>query len=86
MDNADFAETFSLYLPSESVKVSETRENSGDCEVFKVSKENPSDTLENVVLASKDAPSRHFDTLKAGVRGIGREMQPSQGVISGVLE
>jgi hypothetical protein len=62
-----FRECFSLYLPVDTlqgVKVSETRENSGDDEVLKVSNENPSDTLENAVSPSKNAASRHLDTLR----------------------
>jgi hypothetical protein len=69
----DFREAFSLYLPPsppiESVKVSETRESRGDGELLKVSNESPSDTLKNAVSPNKDAASRHFDTLKAGIGG-----------------
>jgi hypothetical protein len=63
----NFQEAFSLYLPPEGVEVSETRENSGDREVFIVSKENPSDTLQNAVSPAKNAAVRHFDTSKPGI-------------------
>lgn len=61
---ADFREPLSLYLPAEYVKVSETRENSGENGILKMSEENAPDTLKNVVSSTIHAPSRHFDTLK----------------------
>jgi 5S rRNA maturation endonuclease (ribonuclease M5) len=63
----DFEEAFSLYLPPESVKASETRENSGDDGNSKVSNETPSDTSENELLPNKHEGNRHFDTLKPGI-------------------
>jgi hypothetical protein len=64
-----FQEAFSLYIPVESVKVSETRENTDENANFKVSNEKPSDTLEKSISPSKDAGARHFDTLKPGGGG-----------------
>ncbi len=64
---SDFQEGFSLYLPCESVEVSETRENSGDSEGLKVSTESPVDTFKNAVSPAKNAGGGHIDTLKAGI-------------------
>lgn len=64
-----FAECFESYLPPQGVKVSKAQYPCGLNANFKVSKENPSDTLKNAVSANKDVPSRHLDTLKAGIGG-----------------
>jgi len=65
----DFQGLFSLYLPPQGVKVSETLENIGDSADLKVSNDSPPDTLENAVSVSKNAASRHLDTLKHGGAG-----------------
>jgi Protein of unknown function (DUF3631) len=73
---SDFQDAFARYLPPESVKVSETRENSGSDANLKVSDENTSDASKNAVLSSTHAPSRHFDILKARIEGSKAEKQP----------
>jgi hypothetical protein len=82
---ADFQEAFSLYLPPESVKVSETGENSGDAEDLKVSNESESDTLKSAISGSIDAASRHFDTLKPGVEVEAKSEIPAKGNKQGEL-
>ncbi len=62
----DFEEVFSLYLPLESVKVSETQYSCGPEGNLKVSNEKSSDTLKNELSLNVYAPSRHFDTLEKG--------------------
>ncbi len=64
-----FAECFASYIPPQDVKVSETQYPCGSDAIFKVSGENPSDTLENAVSPNSHAGSRHLDTLKAGMGG-----------------
>ncbi len=64
-----FQEAFSLYLPVESVQVSETRENSGENANSKVSHETPPGTFKNAASTNKNAPTGHFDTLKADAEG-----------------
>lgn len=81
-----FQEAFALYLPSESVKVSETQYPCGSDADFKVSNEAASDTLENAVSPNIHAPSGHFDTLKPGKQAKNAQNQPVQRVIAGVLE
>lgn len=68
-----FQDSFSLYLPLQSVKASETQYLCGPNEDFKVSNQSPSDTLKNAVSPNNDAGFRHSDTLKAGLRGNGSE-------------
>jgi len=74
-----FRECFSLYLPVQGVRVSETRENSGENEVLKVSNQKPPDTLGNGVSRNKDAGVGQVDTLKprqAGGETCSKQSQP----------
>jgi hypothetical protein len=68
---SQFQESFSLYIPVESVKVSESQYSCGLEANFNVSNENSFDTSENAVSANNDAGSRRFDTLKPGIRDSG---------------
>jgi len=58
-------EAFSLYIPPQSVKPSESQYPCGSDADFRVSEKNPADTLKNAVSANNDAGFRRFDTLKA---------------------
>jgi hypothetical protein len=66
---SQFEEAFTLYLPVETVKASETQYSRGSEVNFKVSSESPSDTFTNAVSPNNGAGSRHFDTLDAGIGG-----------------
>ncbi len=68
-----FEEAFSLYIPLQGVKVSESQYPCGFDADFKVSNDNSSDTSKNAVSVNNDAGSRHLDTLKAGI-GAGEEL------------
>jgi putative DNA primase/helicase len=76
---SQFEDAFSRYLaktPYESVEVSVTQYSCGSDADFKVSDEPVSDTFENASSPNNHAGSRHFDTLKPGIREAGPKQQP----------